>query len=365
MKPSLTDSPRILVIDGISGVPLGREIVTNLQACGHEAIHFDCLKQQCRSFYEIRSAFAKVVNKRADKDGFHLLPKLTGKMLEALVMHERPTHIMVIGFIYKFFEPGELRQIADAHQATLLLYDTDSCNLYGKRREFIYFIENELPVYHRIYSFSQVTTRFFRETRSLPATHLPFGAQPMNIDMANREDKEIEVLFVGSGDFRRILLLETIRQNITVYGNRWQRNFPLISRELQTRITDTPVWGSELHDLLAKSKIVLNITRTDFYGAETGVNLRIFEAVAAGCFLLTDHCEELEELFEIGEEIETFRSSGELADKVRHYLNNDSERIRIARRGHERFMKCHTWRTRLEQLHLSKTPAMQPNERMS
>ena len=341
-------SPRFLVLDGIGGVPLGREIVENFLASGHEAIYFDCLKQQARALHGIRSAWAKLSNKRTASDTFYLLPKLSGQALDDLLTRERPTHILVIGFIYKFFAPQELKQVADRHRAVLLLYDTDSCNLYGKRREFIFFIEHELPIYDRIFSFSQVTTRFFKETRGLPATHLPFGAQPLAIHRDG--DKAIDALFVGSGDFRRILLLEAIKKNVTVHGNRWHRNFPLISRELQARISDRPVWGGDLHALMAQSKIILNITRTDFYGAETGVNLRIFEAVAGGSFLLTDHCEELEDLFEIGNEIDTFSCSGELAEKVRYYLEHDDERQAIAARGHERFMKCHTWRSRIQQV---------------
>jgi len=341
-------SARFLVLDGIGGVPLGHEIVENFRACGHEAVHFDCLKQKSQALYGVRSAYAKAVNKHGDKDGFYFLPKLATDMLERLSGETRPTHILVVGFIYKFFDPRQLKRLADVLGATLWLYDTDSCNLYDKRREFVFFIEEELPVYDRIYSFSQVTTRFFADTRRLPAVHLPFGAHPMAID-ANVE-KSIDALFVGSGDFRRILQLEAIRDKVMVFGNRWQRNFPLISDELRGRITDRPVWGNELHQLLARAKIVLNITRTDFYGAETGVNLRIFEAVAAGCFLLTDHCDEIEDLFEIGKEIATFRSARELAEKVSFYLKNDDERIAIAKRGHERFMKSHTWRTRVQQM---------------
>lgn len=339
---------RFLVLDGIGGVPLGREIVENLRASGHEAFHFDCLRQKSRAFYGVRSAYAKTVNKRGDKEGFYFLPKLAEDTLEKLAEETRPTHILVVGFIYKFFDPRQLKRLAAALGATLWLYDTDSCNLYDKRREFVFFIEEELPVYDRIYSFSQVTTRFFADTRRLPAVHLPFGAQPIAID-ANVE-KSIDALFVGSGDFRRILQLEAIRDNVTVFGNRWQRNFPLISDELRARITDRPVWGDELHQLLARAKIVLNITRTDFYGAETGVNLRIFEAVAAGCFLLTDHCDEIEDLFEIGKEIETFRSARELAEKVGFYLKNDDARAAIAERGNERFMKSHTWLARVQQM---------------
>ena len=344
---------RFLLLDGIGGVPLGREIAEALQACGHDVVHFDCLKQQSRRLYGFRSACAKAINKHAEKDGFYLLPKLNKRTLTALIEQTQPTHILVVGFIYKFFDPRELQEIAHTQKIHLLLYDTDSCNLYGKRREFIFFVEHELPIYSRIFSFSQVTTRFFRNTLRLPAEHLPFGARPLTLP--NATDPPINVLFVGSGDFRRILLLETIKQDVTIYGNRWHRSFPLISHELQARITDTPVWDDALYALLARAKIVLNITRTDFYGAETGVNLRIFETVAAGRFLLTDYCEELEDIFEIGQEIETFSSSQELVDKVHYYLKNEDKRFAIAQNGHERFMRCHTWRNRIEKLQISIT----------
>ena len=339
---------KLLLLDGIGGVPLGREIAEALQADGHDVVHFDCLEQQARRLYTLRSAYTKVINKHAQKDGFYLLPKLDGRTLKELAKQARPTHILVVGFIYKFFDPRELQEIAATQHAQLMLYDTDSCNLYSKRREFIFFIEHELPVYTHIFSFSQVTTRFFQNTLHLPAVYLPFGARPITI--TDSDEKPINVLFVGSGDFRRILLLETIKQEVSVHGNRWRRSFPLISPELRERITDTSVWGDALHTLLARSKIVLNITRTDFFGAETGVSLRIFEAVAAGRFLLTDYCEEIEDLFEIGREIEVFRSSQELADKVRFYLENDEKRLTIAQHGYERFLQCHTWRERVRRL---------------
>lgn len=103
------------------------------------------------------------------------------------------------------------------------------------------------------------------------------------------------------------------------------------------------VGGQQLYQLLFASKIVLNITRSHFYGAETGVNLRIFEALSAGAFLLTDYCEELTELFVVGEEIEVFRSSAELIEKVEYYLANPEKRMQIAQRGHQKYLQLHTW----------------------
>lgn len=115
-------------------------------------------------------------------------------------------------------------------------------------------------------------------------------------------------------------------------------------------MVDKPVWGEGLHELLCDSKIVLNIIRSHFYGAETGVNLRIFEALAAGCFLLTDYCEEITELFAVGEEIEVFRNARELVDKVNFYLANPEKITEIAKHGHEKFLKSHTWDARVQEL---------------
>ncbi len=344
----MTKPEKILILDGIGGVPLGREMGESFREHGVPAIYVDCLRERTRPLYEIRSAYAKLVNKRLEKDEFYFLPKLVKADLAALVEKEHPSHILVVGFAYKFVAPADLRRIADQAKASLLLYDTDSCNLYSKRREFIFFIERELPIYDHIFSFSRVTTDFFQKTRGLEATHLSFAAQ--SIELPQDGDKTIDVLFVGSCDLRRILLLEKIKDHVSVFGNRWRRNFPLVSKQLQDRIVDQPVWGGELYRLLAQSKIVLNITRSDFFGAGTGINLRIFETVAAGCFLLTDFCEEIAEQFVVGEEIETFSCGSELADKVDYYLKNHDKRVAIARRGYERFLKDHTWRARIEQL---------------
>jgi spore maturation protein CgeB len=77
------------------------------------------------------------------------------------------------------------------------------------------------------------------------------------------------------------------------------------------------------------------------------VRLRDFEAPMCGTFYLTEHQEELAEFFEIGREIETFRSQDELLDKARFYLAHDEPRERIRRAGHARALRDHTWQNRM------------------
>ena len=340
----MSEIRKILILDGIGGVPLGREICDTFGQLGISATHFDCLQAPCRTLYGTRAAYAKLINRGTERDRFYFLPKLIERDLCQLIAQEQPSHILVIGFIYKFFDPALLRRLANEAGASLFLYDTDTCNLYSRRREFIFFIENELPIYNRILSCSAVTTRFFKDTRGLDAVFVPFGANPIVTDTTNQP---IDVLFVGSCDLRRIFLLEQIREHVAVRGNRWQRNMPLISAPLRARIDDRPVWGKELHQLLSQTKIVLNITRADFFGAETGINLRVFEALAAGCFLLTDHCDEIAELFKVGEEIETYRSAEELKEKVDYYLRHPEQRSSIASAGAASFSTRHNWPARI------------------
>lgn len=339
---------KLLILDGISGVPLGKEMHQAFRDIGIHTIYADFKEFKQKRFYKLRSAYRKVLNKRENADSFYHFPKIDERHLEAYIQDKSPTKILVIGFAYKYLNPGFLEKIKHQYNISIYLYDTDSCNLYAKRREFVFFIENELPVYDEIFSFSKVTTHFFNHTRKLKATFFPFGAVKLNATANLHPAKD--VLFVGSCDLRRIFLLESIKEKVSIYGDRWKRNTSLISKELMDNVADNSVWGESLYQLLYDSKIVLNITRSQFYGAETGVNLRIFEALSAGCFLLTDYCEEIAELFIVGEEIEVFRSAKELKEKVDFYLAHPEQRASIARRGHERFLKEYTWHARVKQL---------------
>lgn len=339
---------KLLILDGISGVPLAKELCDAFSEIGVTADYADLRKMEPQTFYGVKAAFLKAMNKRENADSFYHMPRLNEAKFEALIKQQAPTAILVIGFIYKYLTPEFLKKICRQNNIKLFLYDTDSCNLYAKRREFIFFMEAELPIYNEIFSFSQVTTKFFKDTKKLNATFLPFGANNIACEPINSQSTE--VIFIGSCDLRRIFLLEHIKDKVTIFGDRWLRNYPLISDRLKSKVNDQSIWGEALYTQLTSAKIVLNITRSHFYGAETGVNLRIFEAVAAGCFLLTDYCEEIEELFVIGKEIEVFRCASDLIEKVDYYLNNPEKRLAIAKAGHEAFIKKHLWVMRAEAL---------------
>lgn len=80
------------------------------------------------------------------------------------------------------------------------------------------------------------------------------------------------------------------------------------------------------------------------------VRLRDFEAPMCGACYLTGHSDEIEEFYEMGKEIDTYRSEDELVDKARHYLRNHASAERLRNAGLRRARRDHTWRRRFEKL---------------
>ena len=101
-------------------------------------------------------------------------------------------------------------------------------------------------------------------------------------------------------------------------------------------------YQTEMPCVLQNSNINLNLSRTLF--AET-IQV-VFDVLYCGGFLLTDYREDLDGLFEVGKELEVFRTDAELVDKVRYYLDHEEERNRIAQAGRERVLKEHNVKNR-------------------
>lgn len=92
----------------------------------------------------------------------------------------------------------------------------------------------------------------------------------------------------------------------------------------------------EAAKVYAKSKICLNVAMKE------DLNMRCFEVMGAGGFLLTDYVPYMEELFQDGKHLVLYRSLDEAVDKAKYYLSHDSEREKIAQAGYEEVMAKHT-----------------------
>ena len=80
------------------------------------------------------------------------------------------------------------------------------------------------------------------------------------------------------------------------------------------------------------------------------VPMRIFDILSCGGFVLAEYNNALEELFDIGSEIDSYSSSEELQNKVDYYLNHPETVQKIARQGMERVHKDHTISSRVRHM---------------
>jgi glycosyltransferase involved in cell wall biosynthesis len=94
----------------------------------------------------------------------------------------------------------------------------------------------------------------------------------------------------------------------------------------------------ETADIYADSRVTLNVSLNG------DLNLRVFEALGAGGFLLTDElpaASGLPLLFQAGKHLDVWRSPGELIEKIRHYLGRPAESARIRAAGREEVLQNH------------------------
>lgn len=80
----------------------------------------------------------------------------------------------------------------------------------------------------------------------------------------------------------------------------------------------------------------------------TGIPLRAWDIVGAGGFLMTSFQLEYMDYFENGVDYVYYDSHDDLLRKTEYYLNHEDERAQIARNGHEKAVKFHSYERRME-----------------
>lgn len=104
-------------------------------------------------------------------------------------------------------------------------------------------------------------------------------------------------------------------------------------------------WGMEMYSVFNKSRITIN--RHAVWSNNYANNVRLYEATGCGALLITDHKDNLHELFLPGKEVVVYHSPEECVDLVNYYLAHPDEAEEIARSGQARTLKEHTFTNRM------------------
>lgn len=153
---------------------------------------------------------------------------------------------------------------------------------------------------------------------------------------------ETYLTWLATGLYRRDCLEQTMPYKPLLVGDDgWKEVFKNISG---WRYHSELSYYDDLPDFYRASQINFNCTSKQMKGA---CNQRVFDVPCCGAFLLTDHREQIEDLFEPGKEIAIYQSIEEIPALIEQFLNDAKARNSMARAGRKRVLAEHTYDHRM------------------
>jgi len=158
-----------------------------------------------------------------------------------------------------------------------------------------------------------------------------------------------EVIYVGSYNvftksaeaFERYIRPAT-EFNLALYGEFWLSAPPVFQKHYQGLLPN-----NDLSLAYSSCKIAIGFNARNQTYWEM-INDRTFWTICSGILFISDRVPELERILPGGCVITDGYSDS--AEKIRYYLDNETERLKIINKGREIVLKCHTYDQRVEDL---------------
>lgn len=196
-----------------------------------------------------------------------------------------------------------------------------------------------------VFTQSLGSVQIYKE-HGIAAKWLPMACDP-KIHYREKLPMERDIIFVGNyvpdrklGYERLLYPLLKKGLYVEVYGVGWPK------KSWYKGVAD---WN-KLRYIYSSSKIALNIHREEARLCKLSVNMRVFEVLGCGGFLISDNFSGFEELFIPNKEIVVAEDSNELVELIQYYLENEDERQKIAQAGEKKVYSYHTYSHRMEEM---------------
>jgi hypothetical protein len=203
------------------------------------------------------------------------------------------------------------------------------------------------PVYQHIGHFFTVDSQmadWFNTKTNVKGHYLPAGVYDKECSYTPASP-ERDIIFVGSKSYHpewpyRPKLINFLEQS---YPDR----FSLYGREgIKT------VRGQELNELYASTKVVVGDTLCPNFKYPDYWSDRIYETLGRGGFLIHPYINGLDKEFEDKKHVVFYEYNNwnQLEDLINYYLENDKEREKIRKAGHELVKKSYTYKNRWQSI---------------
>jgi spore maturation protein CgeB len=180
--------------------------------------------------------------------------------------------------------------------------------------------------------------------------YLRLGFEPSVAEAFRDVDRDIPVSFVGGmapSHKQAIPLLEHLARHTSIRFFGYGAEQLPASSPIREKF-EGEAWGLAMYRALARSRITIN--RHIAVAENYANNMRLFEATGMGALLLTEQKDNLQELFEPGREIETYRDRDEAVEKINALIVNPERLQRIASAGNARTLRDHTFAARMREI---------------
>lgn len=264
------------------------------------------------------------------------LTKAATEFVPDMVFVYRGTHITV----------DTLKKIKQQQpDVTLVGYNNDDPFAKGHPYSLWRHFFKAVPVYDLMLAYRHHNLEDFlragaQRVELLRSWYVQERNHPASLTDEDRGKYECDVVFIGhyEKDDRKQYLEELVRQGVKLRlfgpGYDWDPELRS-SSELQHLAPISLVWGEEYNKALCGAKIALcflSKLNRDTY------TRRCFEIPATRTLMLSEHTDDLADLYKEGVEADYFRTGDELINKVRLYLGDEKLRLAVAGNGYRRVM---------------------------
>ncbi len=167
----------------------------------------------------------------------------------------------------------------------------------------------------------------------LPLAADPFLHHPLTLTQADVKEFGCDLVFVGNWRPEHEQILAALEGfDLAIWGPSYWGKHAHQSSWVRSRWRGRPLLtGVEYAKAHLAAKIALDPIDPVNIPSH---NMRLFEVAACGVFSLITRTEEVQALFQEGENMICFGDADELLDKVRYYLSHPDERRRIAEQAY-------------------------------
>jgi len=262
------------------------------------------------------------------------------RVLSAISSHKADLIICT----HDYFLPEEINKIKKDTGARIVMWYPDHIMAFGRA----FFMT---AGYDALFFKDPYIVKNLRDIYSMNAYYLPEAFSrtkhaPVQYNNEDEKKYKCQIAMIGNLHSFRVPLMQCLNKyDLKIYGigNPWWLNI----EDLKKNYTGEFLAYQEKAKAIKYSEISLN---TLYFGEIEGVNVRTFEIAGAGGFQISQYKSGIASLFDINNEIVTYKTIGELYEKIDYYLSNEKERKKIATAGLKRAWRDHYYEKRLTRL---------------